>query len=45
MQFVDIDAIKGTVYGFLEGNLRAVLLLDGLEYLANICGENKSLKW
>ena len=45
VQFVDIDAIKGTVYGFLEGNLRAVLLLDGLEYLANICGENKSLKW
>ena len=26
------------MYGFLEGNLRAVLLLDGLEYLANICG-------
>ena len=40
IQFVDIDAIKGTVYGFLEGNLRAVLLLDGLEYLANICGTN-----
>ena len=39
VQFVDLDAIKGTVYGFLEGNLRAVLLLDGLEYLANICGE------
>ena len=39
IQFVDLDAIKGTVYGFLEGNLRAVLLLDGLEYLANICGE------
>lgn len=39
IQFVDIDAIKGTVYGFLEGNLRAVLLFDGLEYLANICGE------
>ena len=38
IQFVNIDAIKGTVYGFLEGNLRAVLLLDGLEYLANICG-------
>jgi len=38
IQFVDLDAIKGTVYGFLEGNLRAVLLLDGLEYLANICG-------
>ena len=38
VQFVDIDAIKGTVYGFLEGNLRAVLVLDGLEYLANICG-------
>ena len=38
VQFVDIDAIKGTVYGFLEGNLRAVLLLEGLEYLANICG-------
>ena len=40
VQFVDIDAIKGTVYGFLEGNLRAVLLLDGLEYLANICGSD-----
>jgi hypothetical protein len=40
VQFVDIDAIKGTVYGFLEGNLRAVLLLDGLEYLANICGSS-----
>ena len=39
IQFVDIDAIKGTIYGFLEGNLRAVLLFDGLEYLANICGE------
>ena len=39
IQFVDLDAIRGTVYGFLEGNLRAVLLLDGLEYLANICGE------
>jgi len=39
VQFVDLDAIKGTVYGFLEGNLRAVLLFDGLEYLANICGE------
>lgn len=39
IQFVDLDAIKGTVYGYLEGNLRAVLLLDGLEYLANICGE------
>lgn len=41
VQFVDIDAIKGTVYGFLEGNLRAVLLLDGLEYLANICGSKE----
>ena len=39
IQFVDLDAIRGTVYGYLEGNLRAVLLLDGLEYLANICGE------
>ena len=39
IQFVDLDAIKGTIYGFLEGNLRAVLLFDGLEYLANICGE------
>jgi len=39
VQFVDLDAIKGTIYGFLEGNLRAVLLLDGIEYLANICGE------
>ena len=28
IQFVNIDAIKGTVYGFLEGNLRAVLLLS-----------------
>ena len=39
IQFIDLDAIKGTVYGFLEGNLRAVLLFDGLEYLANICGD------
>lgn len=39
IQFVDLDAIKGTVYGFLEGNLRAVLLFEGLEYLANICGD------
>jgi len=44
IQFVDIDAIKGTVYGFLEGNLRAVLLLDGLEYLANICGEKQVIE-
>ena len=44
VQFVDIDAIKGTVYGFLEGNLRAVLLLDGLEYLANMCGEKEVIE-
>lgn len=44
VQFVDIDAIKGTVYGFLEGNLRAVLLLDGLEYLANICGAKEVIE-
>ena len=44
VQFVDIDAIKGTVYGFLEGNLRAVLLLDGLEYLANICGDKQVIE-
>ncbi len=44
VQFVDIDAIKGTVYGFLEGNLRAVLLLDGLEYLANICGSKEVIE-
>ena len=44
IQFVDLDAIKGTVYGFLEGNLRAVLLLDGLEYLANICGEKQVIE-
>ena len=44
VQFVDIDAIKGTVYGFLEGNLRAVLLLDGLEYLDNICGSKEVIE-
>ena len=44
IQFVNIDAIKGTVYGFLEGNLRAVLLLDGLEYLANVCGETQVIE-
>ena len=44
VQYVDIDAIKGTVYGFLEGNLRAVLLLDGLEYLANICGSKEVIE-
>ena len=44
IQSVDIDAIKGTVYGFLEGNLRAVLLFDGLEYLANICGEKQVIE-
>jgi hypothetical protein len=44
VQFVDIDAIKGTVYGFLEGNLRAVLLLDGLEYLANIYGSKEVIE-
>ena len=44
VQFVDIDAIKGTVYGFLEGNLRAVLLLDGLEYLANTCGAKEVIE-
>ncbi len=38
VQNVDIDAIKSRVYEFLEGNLRAVLLLDGLEYLSKICG-------
>ena len=38
VQFVNIEAIKGTIFGFLEGNIRAVLLLDGLEYLSNICG-------
>jgi hypothetical protein len=43
VQFVDIDAIKSTVYDFLEGNLRAVLLLDGLEYLANICSAKEAL--
>ena len=44
MQFVDIDAIKGTVFGFLEGNLRAVLLLEGLEYLASICGSSEVIE-
>lgn len=44
VQFVDIEAIKETVYGFLEGNLRAVLLLDGLEYLANICGSKEVIE-
>ena len=38
VQFVNIEAIKGTIFGFLEGNIRAVLLLEGLEYLSNICG-------
>ncbi|MBT4982585.1 MAG: DUF835 domain-containing protein, partial [Euryarchaeota archaeon] len=38
VQKVGIDAIKSRVYEFLEGNLRAVLLLDGLEYLSKICG-------
>ena len=44
VQFVDIDAIKGTVFGFLEGNLRAVLLLEGLEYLASICGSSEVIE-
>ena len=44
VQFVDIEAIKETVYAFLEGNLRAVLLLDGLEYLANICGSKEVIE-
>ena len=44
VQFVDIGAIKETVYEFLEGNLRAVLLLDGLEYLANICGSKEVIE-
>jgi len=44
VQLVDIEAIKETVYGFLEGNLRAVLLLDGLEYLANICGSKEVIE-
>ena len=44
VQFVGIEAIKETVYGFLEGNLRAVLLLDGLEYLANICGSKEVIE-
>lgn len=44
VQFVDIEAIKETVYAFLEANLRAVLLLDGLEYLANICGSKEVIE-
>ena len=44
VQFVDIEAIKETVYAFLEGNLRAVLLLDGIEYLANICGSKEVIE-
>ncbi|HIF46170.1 MAG TPA: DUF835 domain-containing protein [Candidatus Poseidoniales archaeon] len=40
VQFVDIDAIRGSVNGFFEGNLRAVLLIEGLEYLSEICGQD-----
>ena len=40
VQFVDIDAIRGSVNGFFEGNLRAVLVLEGLEYLSEICGQD-----
>ena len=38
VQFVDPDAIKGTINGFIEGNLRAVLLLDGIDYLGSHFG-------
>ena len=38
VQFVDLDAIMGTIRGFLEINIRAVIMLEGLEYLAATCG-------
>ncbi|MDP6870253.1 MAG: DUF835 domain-containing protein [Candidatus Poseidoniaceae archaeon] len=41
VQFVDPDAIKGTINGFIEGNLRAILLLDGIDYLASQFGTKK----
>ena len=43
VQFVDLDAIMGTVRGFFEGNLRAVILIEGVEYLSNICGTDSTI--
>ena len=36
--FVNLEDIRSTVNGFLEENKRAVLLLEGLEYLSTLCG-------
>jgi len=43
VQFVDLEAIMGTIRGFLEGNIRAVIMLEGLEYLAATCGLDEML--
>jgi hypothetical protein len=43
VQFVDLDAIMGTIRGFLEINIRAVIMLEGLEYLAATCGLDETL--
>jgi hypothetical protein len=43
VQFVDLDAIMGTIRGFLEVNIRAVIMLEGLEYLAATCGLDEML--
>jgi len=43
VQFVDLDAIMGTIRGFLEINIRAIIMLEGLEYLAATCGLDEML--
>jgi len=43
VQFVELEAIMGTIRGFLEGNIRAVIMLEGLEYLAATCGLDEML--
>lgn len=39
IQVADIDSIKQTAHEFFAEKIRSVLLLEGIEYLAGICGE------
>ena len=39
VQIAEIDSIKKTAHEFFAEKIRSVLLLEGIEYLAAICGE------
>lgn len=44
VQAVNLEEIRSTVNGFLEENRRAVLLLEGLEYLSTLCGPKEVIE-